>query len=170
MLGLMAGGFFGARQLCAQAPEGPMEPTPGVAIQKAPVIKVQTILVNTPVTVRDAKGEMVVNLEEGDFVLTDNGLPQKIEHFELGGDTLSLVVVVETSSRVRPMLPEVRKSGILLTQTVMGPRGETAVVGFNDEVNRLLEFTTNQEAVEKTVRGLRKVIPERNYTTRCLLR
>src|SRR6202790_3840562 len=52
------------------------------------------------------------------------------------------------------MLPEVRKNGIFLTQLVMGSNGETAVVGFNDEVNRLLEFTSNQEAVEKTVRGL----------------
>jgi VWFA-related protein len=154
MLGLLVSGMFAGRQIRAQAPEGPMTPQPGVAIQQAPAIKVQTILVNTPVTVRNAKGEMVNNLEESDFLLTDNGLPQKIDHFELGGDAISLVVVVETSSRVRPMLPEVRKSGILLTQIVMGSNGETAVVGFNDEINRLLEFTTNQEAVEKTVRGL----------------
>jgi VWFA-related protein len=153
ILGVLVSGL-GARQIRAQAPEGPMVPPPGVVIQKAPPIKVQTILVDTPVTVRNARGEMVINLEEGDFLLTDNGLPQKISHFELGGNALSLVVVVETSSRIRPMLPEVRKSGILFTQVVMGSNGETAVVGFNDEVNRLLEFTSNQEAVEKTVRGL----------------
>jgi VWFA-related protein len=153
MLGLLSG-IFAAPQIRAQAPEGPMTPQPGLVVQQAPAIKVQTILVNTPVTVRNTKGEMVNNLEESDFLLTDNGLPQKIDHFELGGDAISLVVVVETSSRVRPMLPEVRKSGILLTQIVMGSNGETAVVGFNDEVKPLLEFTTNQEAVEKTVRGL----------------
>ena len=155
IVGLAAGGILG-QQIHAQAPEGPMTPQPGLVIQKAPTIKVQTILVDTPVTVRNAKGEMINNLQESDFQLTDNGFAQKINHFELGGDAISLVVVVESSSRVRPMLPEVRKSGILLTQTVMGSNGEAAVLGFNDEVNRLLEFTTSQEAVEKTMRGLQE--------------
>src|SRR5208337_2838486 len=107
----------------AQAPEGPMTPQPGVVIQQAPPqtkFKLQSILVNTPVTVRDAKGEMVHDLERRNFRLTDNGVEQKISHFDLGSDPLSLVVVVETSSRLDAILPEVRKTGILLTQTVMG--------------------------------------------------
>src|ERR1700731_362291 len=84
----------------AQAPDGPMIPQPGVPIQAAPTaIKVRTVLVNTPVTVRNEKGEMVHDLEESDFRITDNGAPQKITHFNLGGDPISLVVVVEPSSR-----------------------------------------------------------------------
>jgi VWFA-related protein len=142
----------------AQAPEGPMTPQPGVAIQKAPpkIIKVQTVLVNTPVTVRDVKGEMVHDLEESDFRVTDNGVPQKITHFNLGGDPVSLVVVVETSSRIEPILPQIRKTGILISQTVTGPTGEGAVVGFNDEVKTLLDFTNSADAMEKTISGLRE--------------
>jgi hypothetical protein len=41
----------------AQAPEGPMIPQPGVPIQKGPApIKIRSVLVNTPVTVRNEKG------------------------------------------------------------------------------------------------------------------
>jgi VWFA-related protein len=140
----------------AQAPEGPMTPPPGVTIQKAPAIKLRTVLVNTPVTVRDEKGEMVHSLEESDFRITDNGVPQKITHFDLGGDPISLVVVVETSARVGPILPQIRKSGILITQTVTGPTGEGAVVGFDDEVQTLLDFTNSPDAMEKTIAGLRQ--------------
>jgi VWFA-related protein len=141
----------------AQAPEGPMTPQPGVEIQKAPAkIKVQTVLVNTPVTVRNEKGEMVHNLEASDFRITDNGAPQKITHFNLGGDPISLVVVVETSSRIGPILPQIRKTGILISQTVTGPTGEGAVVGFDDEVKTLLEFTNSADAIEKTMSGLRE--------------
>jgi VWFA-related protein len=140
----------------AQAPEGPMTPQPGVAIQKAPHIKVRTVLVNTPVTVRNEKGEMVHSLEESDFRITDNGVPQRITHFNLGGDPISLVVVVETSSRIGPILPQIRKTGILITQTVTGPTGEGAVVGFDGEVKTLLDFTNSSDAMEKTVGELRE--------------
>lgn len=138
-----------------QAPEGPMTPQPGVVIQKGPPkIKVRTVLVNTPVTVRNEKGEMVHSLEESDFHVTDNGVPQKITHFNLGGDPISLVVVVETSSRIGPILPQIRKTGILISQTVTGPTGEGAVVGFDDEVQTLLDFTNSADAMEKTMGGL----------------
>jgi VWFA-related protein len=141
----------------AQAPDGPMIPQPGVPIQsgQAP-IKVRTILVNTPVTVRNEKGEMVHDLEESDFQITDNGAQQKITHFNLGGDPISLVVVVETSSRIASALPKIRKSGILISQTVTGPTGEGAVVGFDDEVKTLLDFTNNADAMEKTMSGLKE--------------
>jgi VWFA-related protein len=140
-----------------QAPEGPMIPPPDMPIQKAPpekVIKLRSILVNTPVTVRNAQGEMVHNLEVGDFRISDNGVEQKITHFNLGGDPISLVVVVETSSQIEALMPELRKTGILLTQAVAGPTGEIAIVGFNDSVDKLLDFTANADKVEQTMSRL----------------
>src|SRR5215467_11189025 len=140
----------------AQAPTGPLPPRPGVEVQQPPksAIKVQVALVTTPVTVRDGRGEMVHNLEAQDFRVTDNGVAQKILHFDLGGDPISLVVLVETSSRIEPLAPEMRKTGILLTQTVMGPTGEAAVVGFNDSVDKLQDFTGSGDAIEKTMASL----------------
>jgi VWFA-related protein len=139
----------------AQAPEGPMIPQPGVPIQKGPApIKIRSVLVNTPVTVRNEKGEMVHDLEESDFRITDNGALQKITHFNLGGDPISLVVVVETSSRIASILPQIRKSGILISQTVTGPTGEGAVLGFDDRVNTLLDFTSSGDLMEKAMSGL----------------
>jgi VWFA-related protein len=112
------------------------------------------VLVNAPVTVRNEKGEMVHDLEESDFRITDNGALQKITHFNLGGDPISLVVVVETSSRIAAILPQVRKCGILISQTVTGPTGEGAVIGFDDRVSTLLDFTTSPDAMEKVMSGL----------------
>jgi VWFA-related protein len=141
----------GHRYVSAQSPSGPITPQPGVAVQQPPPlpkIGVHVALVNTPVVVRDSKGQMVHTLEAKDFRITDNGVEQKITHFDMGGDPLSVVVLVETSSRVAPLLPQVRKSGILLTQTVMGSSGEAAVVGFNDSVDKLQDFTSNQDRIE----------------------
>ncbi len=143
----------------AQAPSGPLPPKPGIEVQLPPKdsqgkLKVRVTLVNTPVTVRNGRGEMVHNLEAGDFQVTDNGVAQQISHFDLGGDPISLVILMETSSRIEPLLPEMRKTGILFTQTVMGPSGEAAVVGFNDSVDKLQDFTTNSELIENTITHL----------------
>jgi VWFA-related protein len=156
-IGLLATMLFMATALLAQAPTGPLQPKPGVPIQQPPKneIKVQVALVTTPVTVRDARGDMLHNLEAKDFRVTDQGVAQKISHFDLGGDPLSLVILMETSSRIEPLFPEIRKTGILFTQTVMGPTGEAAVVGFNDSVDKLQDFTSNADQIENTIANLR---------------
>lgn len=144
----------------AQSPDGPMAPSPDTPVerprpQSEPRLKVRVSLVNTPVTVRDSRGEMIHDLEERNFRITDNGVEQKIGHFDLGGEPLSLVILMETSSRVETMLPELRRCGILLTQAVMGPSGEAALVGFDDSVLKLQGFTSNQDEIEKAVSRLK---------------
>jgi VWFA-related protein len=142
-----------------QAPSGPLPPKPGVAVQLPPKnapaqVKVRVALVNTPVTVRNSRGDMVLDLEAGNFKVTDNGVAQQISHFDLGSDPLSLVILIETSSRIGPLLAQICKTGILFTQTVMGSTGEAAVVGFNDGVDKLQDFTTNGDLIEGTIAHL----------------
>src|SRR6266487_4203190 len=143
----------------AQAPSGPLPPKPGTAVQQPPKdaqakVKVQVALVNTPVTVRNARGDMVHDLEAANFRISDNGVAQQISHFDLGGDPISMVILIETSSRIALLLPAMTKTGIVFTQTVMGSTGEAAVVGFNDSVDRLQDFTTNPDLIEKTIAHL----------------
>jgi len=150
---------FAGASARAQAPSGPIAPKPGAEVQQPPKdtqakVRVQVSLVNTPVTVRDSRGDMVHDLEARDFKITDNGVAQRISHFDLGGDPLSLVILLQTSSRIEPLLPQVRKTGILFTQTVMGPTGEAAVVSFNDSVDKLQDFTTNADLIEDTITHL----------------
>jgi VWFA-related protein len=148
--------LVGTRALHAQAPVGPIAPTPGQPVQQAPPdsqakLKFGVSLVNMPVTVRNDRGGMVHNLEASDFRITDNGIEQKIAHFDLGGDPVSLVILIETSSRIASLMPALRKTGILFTQTVMGPTGEGAVVGFDDAIDKLQDFTTSADKIENTV-------------------
>jgi VWFA-related protein len=158
LIGLLLALILTGLPVLAQAPSGPIPPKPGMDVQQAPKdmpkVKVQVALVNTPVTVRDSRGEMVHNLEARDFQITDNGVAQQISHFDMGGDPISLVILIETSSRIEALFPQVRKTGILFTQTVMGPNGEAAVVGFNDSVDKLQDFTTNGDLIENTIAHL----------------
>jgi len=114
-------------------------------------IRTHVTLVNTPVTVLNEEGQLVYDLDAEDFRLMDNGVRQRITHLDLGNNPLSLVIVIETSSRIEPLLPEIRKTGIVFSDTVIGPQDEAAVVGFNDSVDTLLDFTTNRDQVLETM-------------------
>lgn len=143
-----------------QASEGPQTPAAGTQIQQPPKdaqnkLVSHVTLVNTPVTVRDSRGHMITSLVAGDFQVTDDGVRQTVSHFDVGGDPISLVVLFETSSRVEPLLPALQKTGILITETVMGPNGEAALVGFNDSVDHLLPFTANPDQIQNAVAHLK---------------
>src|SRR4030095_10979457 len=118
--------LFASSPLLAQAPEGPMAPHPGTQIQQTPPevlakLTARVTLVTTHVTVRAQSGATIHNLGQHDFLITDNDAPQKITHFEVGGDPLSVVIAVETSTRIDPMLPQLRKLRVLFTEHIIAP-------------------------------------------------
>ena len=138
----------------AQTATGPMPPPRGQPAQpqeRAP-IRVRVEVVSTPVVVHDSKGALVLDLTRRDFRVFDNGLEQRLEEdgFDMGGAPLSVAIVVETSSRIEALLPAIRRTGILFTQTVVGESGEAAIIGCHDQVTRLLDFTGDHEAIERT--------------------
>ena len=150
----------------AQSGSGPIAPKAGQAVQKAPQapaqksldqssIRVRVDLVNAPVVVRDSKGELVLDLTQNDFHIFDNGVEQKLEGFDIGGAPLSVVIVMETSSRIDALLPAIRKTGVLFTETVVGESGDAAVIGYDDQVNHLQDFTADHDAIEKTINNLK---------------
>ncbi len=139
--------------------EGPIKPKPGTVQQAAPQqqpqqLRVVTRLVSAPAVVRDSKGEMVLDLEQSDFRVTDNGVLQKVDHFDIGGDPVSAVLLVETSTRIGPVLPAIQKAGIVFTDAVLGATGEGAVVTFDSLVNTVSTFTSNYDALDKTIAKL----------------
>jgi VWFA-related protein len=157
--------LFAGSYAFAQAPSGPLAPTPGQPIQRAPQgpaqkppdqsIRVRVNLVNAPVVVRDAKGELVLDLIDSDFRIFDNGVEQKMEGFDMGGAPLSVVIVMETSSRIEALFPALRRTGILFTETVVGENGDAAVIGYDDQVNHLQDFTSDHDAIDKAITNLK---------------
>ncbi len=141
---------------------GALPPKSGQSPKAAPVpdavqsIRVRTSEVTAPVTVRNKSGELVLSLSKKDFHIYDDGVEQKITHFDLGGQPFDTVLVVETSSRVQPMLPAIRQSGVIFSQVVMGQTSRAAVIGFDNTVDMLQKFTTSADAVDKTISDLRE--------------
>ncbi|HKW35347.1 MAG TPA: VWA domain-containing protein [Candidatus Acidoferrum sp.] len=140
-----------------QAPSTPIIHQPGTQLSEAQETRIRkrVLLVNVPVTVMNGKGELALNLDAKDFAITDNGVPQEIAFLDLGRPPLSIVLLVETSSRIDPLLPDMRRTGILFADAVMGLDDEAAVVGFSDSVDKLAEFTTDHEVILNTISTLK---------------
>lgn len=144
------------------APAGPLHPKPGAQPEPPPPAELQKRAIRSrvnevtaPVTVTDSgTGEGVLDLTQGNFRVYDNGVEQKIDHFDMGGSSLSIVLVVETSSHVAAMLPAIRQSGIVFTEAVMAQTSEAAVIGYDDTVDVLQSFTTDVDTVQRVVNSL----------------
>jgi VWFA-related protein len=145
-----------ALPMLGQVPTPPAINDPATLAPQAQEGKIRrrVLLVNVPVTVTNAKDELVSNLDAKDFQVTDNGVPQKIADLDLGHASLSIVLLVETSSRIEPLLADMRKTGVLFADALMGPDDEAAVLGFNDSVDNLADFTTDHEVIQNTISHL----------------
>lgn len=166
-LALLLAGLWQAREVLAQSAPGadPSEATSTGAASAGETaagdtdqgysFSVNIQVVTVPVTVTDRNGEFVTDLEPSDFTVLDNEVPQKIESFDLSLEPLSIAIVVETSSRVASLLPEVRDMGILFTQLIVGATGEAAVITFDNEVKLQQDFTGDPELVEAAFKNLK---------------
>ena len=155
---LLVAALTAAYPATAQTASGLIANKQGQTVQKSQdhsQIRVRVDLVDTPVVVRDAKGKLVLDLTQKNFRILDNDKVQRIEGFDMGGAPLSVAIVFETSSRIEALLPSIRRTGVLFTQTVLGESDDAAVIGYNDQVDRLLDFTADHDAIDKTVSSLR---------------
>jgi VWFA-related protein len=117
-------------------------------------IRVKVELVSTSVVVQNEKGALVHDLGPQDFRIFDNGIQQKLESFEIGGVPLAAAFVIETSSRIEALLPAISRTGLLITQNIIGETGEAALMGYSDQVVKLLGFTNDHSAIEKAMDSL----------------
>jgi VWFA-related protein len=97
---------------------------------------------------------MVMSLEQRDFHVFEDGVEVPIDHFGLGGQPLSIVLLVETSARIIPMLPAIRKSGVVFAQPVLGQTAEAAILEYDSSVRTLLKFTTDPDPLQQAVNHL----------------
>jgi Ca-activated chloride channel homolog len=114
-------------------------------------IHIATTEVIVPVTVTDPSGELVLNLSENDFHVFDDGVEQRVDQWDLGGDPLAVALVLETSSRPHAMIPEVHSLGSIFTETVMALDGEAAVITYNSTVAVPQPFTQDHDAVQSAI-------------------
>src|SRR4029077_9097432 len=123
-------------------------------------IKVRVNEVLVPVTVLNAKGEMIFDLTKDNFHIFDNGEEQTIEQFDIGGDKLAVALVIETSSHIQMMAPAIRGMGSVFTETVMALEGRAAVITYDNTVEVRQPFTEDHDAIKRAINKVDFKAPE----------
>jgi Ca-activated chloride channel homolog len=118
-------------------------------------IRLGTDLILLDVSVLDAGNNnvAVMNLQQKDFQVLEDKVPQEIKFFSKDQVPVSVVFAIDSSGSMRGKIDTVIKASINLVKDSK-PGDEMAVVEFRETPELLQEFTTDQNDVIDTLNGL----------------
>jgi VWFA-related protein len=112
-----------------------------------------TTLVVVPTLVQTAGKEPVFSLTAADFVLTDNGVPQKVTLEEETRRPLSLVVLLQTGGVARDQFESYSNLETMLAAMLGGGPNKVSIVNFDSRPEAASPFTSDvaqwKEAIDK---------------------
>jgi VWFA-related protein len=142
----------GAQQM---PPAEPPLPLPGTHIE-TPTLRVTANEVLVPTLVEKLGGGVVYGLKPKDFVLEDNGVPQKIRvQEEMDTAPVALVVAVELGGVGVLEFNKLAKLGPLLDLFLSDGRGQAALVGFDSKPHLIRDYTHSSDEVNQALKRLR---------------
>jgi len=128
-----------------------------------PTLTSQSTLVVVPALVRGKANDLVLSLKADDFVLADDGIPQKL-HLEedTDGEPLALVIDIEggganARDADKPSTRELdkyRAIAPMLDALVGGAEHKVAVVGFDSSPVLVQDFTSDTDTAGRAVQEL----------------
>jgi Ca-activated chloride channel family protein len=129
-------------------------------------IKVDVKLVNVFVTVTDARGAPVANLQKENFVLKEDGTEQKIAVFaKESALPLSIVLAVDTSLSTRKDLPLELASARKFAHAIVRPQDGLAVYKFSEVVSQVVPFTSDLKTIDAGIEKVRNGAATALYDT-----
>ncbi|HEY1581350.1 MAG TPA: VWA domain-containing protein [Terracidiphilus sp.] len=149
-----AGPVSGQRQPQLPPVESPKQ-MPG-AQATGPTIRVTTNEVLVPTLVEKPHGGGIVyGLKQSDFVVEDNGVPQKIHvQEELDTAPIALVIAMEEGRAGWLEFQKLNKMGPLLDMFLSDPRSQAAVVGFSSKPRLIHDYTHSEEELGRSLQQL----------------
>jgi len=122
-----------------------------------PALTVRSTLVMVPVLVTTKAGKVVFELTADDFLVTDNGVPQKITlDPETDSQPLALVIVVETGGAGAGHLSDYRQLDSILDALIGNVEHRVAMVGFDSMPHLVMPFTSSTAEVSQQLGNLRE--------------
>jgi VWFA-related protein len=149
--GLLISGVSGAQQLPPAEPPAPL-PAPQSATT---TLRVTTNEVLVPTLVEKHNGGILYGLKTSDFVVEDNGVPQKL-HVQEEMDTapVALVVAVEQGGASVLEFDKLARLGPLLDMFLSDGRSQVALVGFDSQPHLIRDFTHTGDEIDRQLKNL----------------
>ncbi|MEO8368505.1 MAG: VWA domain-containing protein [Candidatus Solibacter sp.] len=129
-------------------------------------IRVEVSLVNVGFSVRDEKGNLVTNLTQDDFEVTDDGVPQKIAFFAKSTDVpLTLGLVMDVSGSQREFLKPHHNDLQTFLKTVLRPQDRAFLVCFGNNLRLMSDYTSSAKELVEAMKTFEKGKNIENYPT-----
>lgn len=128
----------------------PAKPVPGAepdTSSRAGTIRVESTVVQIPVTVTDPLNRFVTGLEREHFRLFEDKVEQKLSYFSSEDAPVTVGVVFDSSGSMGPKLQKSREAVAQLMKTA-NPEDEFFLVQFNDRPEVTVGFTRDSEEVQ----------------------
>ncbi|HEY1901631.1 MAG TPA: VWA domain-containing protein [Terracidiphilus sp.] len=149
--------LLGAAAGHAQQQMPPIEPPKPLPSSHSdiPTLRVTTNEVLVPTLVEKRGGGIVYGLKQSDFILQDNGVPQKIRvQEEMDTAPVSLVVAVEEGGMSALEFDKLAKLGPLLDLFLSDGRSQAALVGFDSVPHLIQDYTHSSDEIGDALKHL----------------
>jgi len=135
---------------------------PAFAQQNDQVIKLQTDLVTVDATVTDKNGNFIRKLSKEDFVVYEDGQPQKLEFFEANEEaaltrSLAVVFAIDKSGSIKPEEIDKQREATEGFVKLVRPESLFAVLAFSSEIRVLQDFTSEPQKISQAFRKIGEV-------------
>jgi VWFA-related protein len=112
-------------------------------------------LVTTAVTVRDAEGRLVKTLEQKDFTIEEDGVPQPITQFTKERVPVSLSLALDASDSMRGQrMVDARGALAHFLDKLLAVEDEASLVGFNHEARLFGAWTLDKGSMRARLDGI----------------
>jgi VWFA-related protein len=121
----------------------------------APALRVTANEVLVPTLVEKPGGGVIYGLKPADFLLEDNGVPQRIRvQEEMDTAPVALVVAVEEGGASVLEFDKLAKLGPLLDLFLSDGKGQAALLGFDSKPHLIRDFTHSSEEINQALKHL----------------
>jgi VWFA-related protein len=117
------------------------------SLAQQPAFRAETRLVVVHATVRNARGELVTDLQQTAFTVYENGKRQPVTLFRRDDIPVSLGLLIDNSGSMRTLRPKVEAAALALARA-SNPQDEVFVLNFNDKTHIDVPFTSDLNVLE----------------------
>jgi VWFA-related protein len=136
-------------------PLEPPQPLPTAPHTDSTTLRVTANEVLVPTLVEKRDGDVVYGLKPQDFVLEDNGVPQKIRvQEEMDTAPVALVVAVEMGGVSVLEFDKLAKLGPLLDLFLADSSSQAALVGFDSKPHLIRDYTHSGDEINQSLKHL----------------
>lgn len=119
-------------------------------------IKINTLLLTTPLVVRDKGGHYVAGLKKENFSIFQNREQQEIEFFFGEESPMNVAVLLDTSASTKEVLDKIQKAARDFVK-VLRPEDKGIIVAFDDRTLFLSDLTADKKQLSKAINQSRIV-------------